>query len=126
MRRGLPDRGTAQGSSGASARARRKYPGLKWVAAQLQDAYIRAGRTDEAAALAREQLAETRVAVAADSPQLAGVLANAGSVLARAKAWTEAEAVLREALAIREAKEPDAWTTFSTESLLGGAILGQR
>ena len=38
---------------------------------------------------------------------------------------TGAAAVLRESLAIREAKEPDAWTTFETKSMLGGALLGQ-
>jgi eukaryotic-like serine/threonine-protein kinase len=38
----------------------------------------------------------------------------------------EAEAVVREALTFREAKEPDAWTTFNTKSMLGGAPLGQK
>ncbi len=35
------------------------------------------------------------------------------------KKWTEAEPLLRECLAIREKKEPDAWTTFNTKSLPG-------
>ncbi len=38
----------------------------------------------------------------------------------------DAESVLREALAICEKKEPDGWTTFNTQSLLGGALLGQK
>ena len=33
---------------------------------------------------------------------------------------------MREALATRDAKEPDSWTTFNTMSLLGGALLGQK
>ena len=37
-----------------------------------------------------------------------------------------AEGFLRESLAIREQKEPDAWTTFNTQSMLGGALLGQK
>jgi hypothetical protein len=34
--------------------------------------------------------------------------------------------ILREGQAIREVKAPDAWTTFSTRSMLGGALLGQK
>jgi hypothetical protein len=40
--------------------------------------------------------------------------------------WVEAEPVLRECLTIREKAQPDAWTTFNTQSLLGGALLGQK
>jgi WD40 repeat protein/serine/threonine protein kinase len=43
-----------------------------------------------------------------------------------AKAFTEAEPLLRECLALREKAEPDAWMTFNTRSLLGGALLGQK
>ena len=35
----------------------------------------------------------------------------------------DAEPVLRECLAMRLQKEPDAWTTFNTKSLLGAALL---
>jgi hypothetical protein len=38
----------------------------------------------------------------------------------------DAEPVLRECLAIRLQKEPDAWTTFNTKSMLGAALLGQK
>src|SRR5262249_46026317 len=60
------------------------------------------------------------------SLRLADVMSQVGRILLAARAWTEAEPVLREALAIREAKEPDAWSTFNTRSLLGGALLGQK
>jgi hypothetical protein len=39
--------------------------------------------------------------------------------------WDDAEPLLRESLAIREAKVPDDWTTFNVRSQLGGALLGQ-
>ena len=45
---------------------------------ELLDAYVRAGQPDKAAALARELLAEGRAAMPADSPQLAGLLAQTG------------------------------------------------
>ena len=61
-----------------------------------------------------------------DSPQYAGALASLGLNLLLQKKWTEAETVLRDALTIRETKEPDAWTTFNTKSMLGGALLGQK
>ncbi len=34
--------------------------------------------------------------------------------------------MLREGLAVREKTQPDAWQTFNTKSLLGGALLGQK
>ena len=40
--------------------------------------------------------------------------------------YTEAEPSLRECLAIREKKQPDSWSTFNAQSLLGGALLGQK
>jgi hypothetical protein len=39
---------------------------------------------------------------------------------------SEAEAAVRICLAIRQQKEADAWTTFSTQSMLGGALLLQK
>jgi serine/threonine protein kinase len=107
-------------------RAVRKDPTLRWVRGQLLDAYIKAGRNDEAGALAKEMLTEARAALPAGSSQLAGMLAQAGLLLLKTKNWTEAEATLREALAIREAKEPHDLRTFNTKSMLGGALLGQK
>jgi hypothetical protein len=109
----------------AAARASRQNPALRWVGAELVDGYIRAGETAKGAALARELVAEARAAFAADSLQLAGALAINGTNLLRLKAWADAEPLLRECLAIREREQPDAWTTFNTQSLLGGALLGQ-
>lgn len=61
-----------------------------------------------------------------DSPQYAKTLTLLGPNLLLQEMWTDAESTLRDALAIREAKEPDAWTTFNTKSMLGGALLGQK
>jgi tetratricopeptide (TPR) repeat protein len=107
-------------------RAVRKYPTLRLIRGPLRDAYFKSGRNDEAAAVAEEMLTDDRAAYPASSPQLAGALAQTGLSLLKAEHWTEAEAVLREALTIREAKEPDAWTTFDTNSLLGEALFGQK
>jgi hypothetical protein len=44
--------------------------------------------------------------------------------LLQCEQFPTAEEMLREALAIREKKEPEAWTTFNTQSMLGEALLG--
>ena len=45
--------------------------------------------------------------------------------LLKANLFTEAEAVLRECLTIRETVEPDDWHTFNTKSMLGAVLVGQ-
>jgi serine/threonine protein kinase len=81
--------------------------------------YAQAGRVEEAVAEAREAFPK-------DSPESAGVLAQVGMSLLERKKLTEAEPLFRECLAIRERKQPDAWTTFNTKSMLGGTLLGQK
>jgi hypothetical protein len=56
----------------------------------------------------------------------ATALAGLSLDLLAQKKWTEAESVLRNCLAIQEKNEPDAWTTFKTQALLGGSLLGQK
>jgi serine/threonine protein kinase len=104
----------------------RKHASLDWVGGELLTAYILAGKSAEGAALVRDNLEAARKALPADSSPLAGALALNGLALLQLKAWADAEPVLRECLAMREKKEPDAWTTFNSKSMLGGALLGQK
>ena len=62
----------------------------------------------------------------ADDPRLAATLAQLGWTLLQANQPADAEPVLRECLAIRHKKEPDAWNTFHTQSMLGSSLLGQK
>jgi hypothetical protein len=62
----------------------------------------------------------------ADSPTYADELAALGRNLLDQKKWAEAETTLTECLALRAKKQPDAWTTFNTRSLLGGALRGEQ
>jgi tetratricopeptide (TPR) repeat protein len=101
-------------------------PTLRWVGPKLLDAYVKAGKSAEAAKLVTEPLADVRKQLPRDSPQLAGALAQFGLSLLQAHAFAEAELLLRECLAIREKTQPDAWNTFNTMSMLGGALLGQK
>ncbi len=92
----------------------------------LATAYDEAKQFDKAEVLHRERLPLLKQKAGGDSPAYAGALAAFGLNLLHQKKWTEAEPLLRECLAIREKTQPDAWTTFNTKSLLGGALLGQK
>ncbi len=107
-------------------RAARGFPPLRWVGTQLIDAYIKAGENGKLADLLQEILREARRTLPKDSPQLGGVLAQIGLNLLQQMKWAEAEPLLRESLAIREKAQPQVWSTFNTQSTLGGALLGQK
>jgi hypothetical protein len=65
----------------------------------------------------------------ADLPEAERAAALAKECGGDAALQREVEALLRadaEGLAIREKTEPDAWKTFNTRSLLGGALLGRK
>jgi tetratricopeptide (TPR) repeat protein len=107
-------------------RAAKDHPRLKWVSEPLVDCYVRAGKCAQAIALAQEMAPEIRRNYPKDSPQLAARLAQLGLSMLQAKAFTQAEPLLRDCLAIREKAQPNAWNTFNTQSMLGGALLGQK
>ncbi len=88
--------------------------------------YERLKQFDQAEPWRRKSLAVLKDRAGADSVPFAGELAALGLNLLQQKKWTDAEAVLRECLAIREKKQPDAWSTFNIKSMLGGALLGQK
>lgn len=60
-----------------------------------------------------------------DEQQFAGLLSTVATLLLRARQSAAAEKYLREAYAIRDAKEAGTWTTFQTRLLLGESLLGQ-
>ena len=85
------------------------------------------GRPNRRPALAKELLADAaHGSCPRKAPSLPGSWHRSALLLLQAKAFTEAEPLLRECLAIREKTQPDEWTTFTTKSMLGGALLGQK
>jgi hypothetical protein len=92
----------------------------------LAGTYAAARKYTEAIPLSQDLITLQRRRLPADDPALARNLALLGLYLLQAERPAEAEALLREGLAIREKKEPDVWTTFNTKSLLGAALLGQK
>lgn len=85
-----------------------------------------ANRGEEASAVMRELVAEQRKRLLPDDLRLARLLAESSLELLRCRQFAAVEEMLRECLKIREAKAPDAWSTFNTMSQLGGALLGQK
>jgi serine/threonine protein kinase len=106
------------------------HASLAWVGRNLLSTYVKAGKTTEAASLLRESLANARKRMPAGSPQLAGELAAAALQLLQLKQHAEAEALLRECMALREKlaekKQVAPWQLANVKSLLGGALLGQK
>jgi tetratricopeptide (TPR) repeat protein len=92
----------------------------------LAAAYLAAKQRDKALPLFKDFLGAWRKRVGPNQPRLADILAEIGVSFLKYGDPAEAETVLREALTIREANRPDAWTTFHTQSLLGGSLLGQQ
>jgi eukaryotic-like serine/threonine-protein kinase len=89
-------------------------------------AHLQAGHTDQAMALFRELIAGERNRPGKSEIELAGALASIGFELLGGRQFVEADKVLRDSLAVRTKKQPHLWTTFNTQSLLGGALLGQK
>jgi serine/threonine protein kinase/tetratricopeptide (TPR) repeat protein len=85
----------------------------------------RLGQLDDAESWRRKWLAVVKEKSGAESVAYAVELAALGSNLLRQRRWTEAESILRESLAVQQTQAPDAWKTFHTQSLLGGALAGQ-
>jgi eukaryotic-like serine/threonine-protein kinase len=83
-------------------------------------------RGPEAEPLFRVGLDSARKRFGADDPRTASFLSGRSLSLVRQEKWSEAEAILRECLAIREKVQPDAWNTFNARSRLGGSLLGQK
>jgi tetratricopeptide (TPR) repeat protein len=95
------------------------------ILSTLIDIHEQLKQYDQADEWRRKWVAAMREKAGAESVVYAAELARFGMNRLERKQWVEAETVLRECLAIRLAKDPDAWTTFNSRSQLGGALLGQ-
>ncbi len=103
-----------------------EHPNALIFMGNLASAYDELKQFDKAELLFREELRLMKQKSGVVSPAYAGALASLGLNLLHQKKWRDAEPLLRECLAIREKNQPDAWRTYNTKSLLGGALLGQK
>jgi eukaryotic-like serine/threonine-protein kinase len=90
------------------------------------NAYELQKRFDRAEALRRKWLAVLGERFGEGSIEYADEQTSLGWNLVQQQQWPEAAAVLRQALAVRRKNQPDEWTTFNTQSILGEALLGMR
>jgi tetratricopeptide (TPR) repeat protein/tRNA A-37 threonylcarbamoyl transferase component Bud32 len=102
------------------------HPGTLTSMNDLARCYQAAGQPDRALRLGRELTDLWKRRTGTDSMQYADALASLARNLLQQEKWTEAETVLLELLAIREAQAPDDWRTFNTKAMLGRALLGQK
>jgi hypothetical protein len=49
-----------------------------------------------------------------------------GTILVQYEDFVHSEPILRECVALREKLQPNVWSTFNAQSLLGGSLLGQK
>jgi serine/threonine protein kinase len=98
----------------------------RWAVDTAVELYARVGTPAKATPLLRELADYHKAKAGPDSPEYAGQLAELGLNLLEQDRATEAEGALRECLAIRAQKTPDDWNTFNAESMLGGALFGQK
>jgi hypothetical protein len=92
----------------------------------LAKAYIDRKQIEKAIPLYDDLVSRQRRLLGADTRPFAGLLAKVGRALLDARQFPSAEKLLHECLAIREKQEPEQWTTFTTQSMLGEALLGQK
>jgi tetratricopeptide (TPR) repeat protein len=92
----------------------------------LAKAYLDAKQPEKALPLFDCFVAGQRGRLDGNTPRFAGLLAQISLDLLNAHQFPDGEKLLRECLAIREKQQPDAWTTLNTQSMLGGALLGQK
>jgi serine/threonine protein kinase/tetratricopeptide (TPR) repeat protein len=91
----------------------------------LVEAYGRARQMSDAVRLSWDLVTIQRRRLPGNHPDLATSLALLGQSLTNAQQPADGEPLLRECLAIRESKQPDAWSTFHAKALLGIALLRQ-
>jgi serine/threonine protein kinase/tetratricopeptide (TPR) repeat protein len=102
------------------------HPQTHWFIDSLADLYRKQGKPHLAEPELRELAAFAYEKNGPDSPAYAGHLARLAQNMLEQKQYAEAESLTRDCLTIRAKQEPGAWTTFHTQVLLGGALLGQK
>lgn len=103
-----------------------EHPELDWIGGELLDACLGGGRAERALALQDELVAAARLQFADDPVKVAATLARVGQVLLKHQHADNAETLLREAVTIRQAQSPEAWSTHDTVGRLGEAYLKQQ
>ncbi|MBS0264919.1 MAG: tetratricopeptide repeat protein [Planctomycetes bacterium] len=92
----------------------------------LARTYLVIGKPDQALPLFEQYVHGHLPQLKRESPAFAYVLSNTSLELLKYQQFAAAEPYLRECLEIRQRLLPDDWTTSNTQSMLGGALAGQK
>jgi eukaryotic-like serine/threonine-protein kinase len=115
-----------QQAAASTEKGRFQHPEAGRIVGNLSDCHERLKQYEQAEVWRRKWLAVVKEKAGAESVAYTAELASLGWNLEQQQKWGEAEIVLRACLPIQLRREADAWTTFHTESLLGGALLAQQ
>jgi serine/threonine protein kinase len=114
----------------ALARSRKLPPPIPFelddLASELAQAYEQAKQYSKAEAIYRDLLQQARRQFGEDDVRTASPMAQLGHNLLMQQRDTEAEAILRPCVALRDKHQPDDWRTFNARSLLGEALARQK
>ncbi len=100
-------------------------PSTLWTCSYLAAAFQARGDSAQAELLLRDILVARERKLGEEHPDVARTLSDLGRCLLEQRKWAEAERLLRAGLAIWDARRPDDWNRFHTQSLLGNCLLGQ-
>ncbi len=102
-----------------------EHPTTLVIMNNLATTYCNAGKTARAAQLYKAWMAIHRKNLPAESPQLASLLAATGANLIKCKSYQDAEEILRECYELGRTLDPEDWTTYNAQAMLGAALVGQ-
>jgi hypothetical protein len=89
-------------------------------------AYLANKQPDKAFPLIDELIPNQKSQIGADNPLLVQVFMPIAEDLLAGQHYVKAAPIIRECLDIRIKNDPEAWTTFRMQLLLGAALLGQK
>ncbi|HMO15028.1 MAG TPA: serine/threonine-protein kinase [Pirellulaceae bacterium] len=96
-----------------------------WIVNEAINSYEIANQFDRAEVWLRKWLIVIGNKYGENSTTYATLLARNGRNMLLQNKFDEAAEILNRSLAILALEEPDVWTTYNTQSLLGGSLLGQ-
>jgi tetratricopeptide (TPR) repeat protein len=105
---------------------REKHPVALAAFFGLGQAYEREGRSAEAETVYTKVLESRRQVLGGEHPDTLETLVSLGQLRIERRAYTRAEAPLREALRAYEKAAPDSWERYDCEALFGASLAGQK
>ena len=102
------------------------HPSVSVFMVHLAESYHIAGQWNKALPLFEQSLQMSRETFGVDQPQVANIAMLVARGFMRQGDYVAAEPLLRECLAIEQRREPERWTTFNTQSVLGESLLRQQ